>query len=86
LRRCRERSGASEDRRDRAAAVATMGELVDGSLRRPRFDTLLVGSFAGLALLLGIVGIYGVTAAVLATVIPAWRAARLDLVRALRAE
>jgi putative ABC transport system permease protein len=42
--------------------VATVDELVHRSLRRPRSLSLLVGSFAGVALLLSIVGIYGVMA------------------------
>jgi putative ABC transport system permease protein len=39
---------------------ATMGELVDGGLIRPRFNMLLLGTFAAVALLLATVGTYGV--------------------------
>lgn len=42
--------------------VRTMEELVANQLVRPRFNALLVGLFAGVALLLGAVGIYGVVA------------------------
>jgi putative ABC transport system permease protein len=40
--------------------VATVASLVDQSLLRPQSISLLVGSFAGVALLLSIIGIYGV--------------------------
>ena len=40
--------------------VATVASLVDQSLLRPQSLSLLVGSFAGVALLLSIIGIYGV--------------------------
>jgi len=42
------------------SAVRTMREVVQESLGRPRMMTLLVGVFAGLALLLAAVGVYGV--------------------------
>jgi predicted permease len=42
--------------------VATVGQLIDRSLDRPQALSLLIASFAGLALLLSIVGIYGVMA------------------------
>jgi putative ABC transport system permease protein len=42
--------------------VATMGELVDQSLQTPRMLSLLVGGFALVALVLSVVGIYGVMA------------------------
>jgi predicted permease len=40
--------------------VATMQDVIATSLSQPRFNTLLLGSFAGLALLLAAVGIYSV--------------------------
>jgi len=42
--------------------VFTMDALVDSSLARPRFRTTLLGGFAGLALILAAIGLYGVTA------------------------
>jgi putative ABC transport system permease protein len=42
--------------------VGPLTELLSASLARRRFDTLLTGLFAGLALLLASVGIFGVTA------------------------
>jgi ABC-type antimicrobial peptide transport system permease subunit len=42
--------------------VATMGEIVDRSIGSERFNMLLLGLLAGIALLLAIVGIYGVIA------------------------
>jgi putative ABC transport system permease protein len=38
----------------------TMDEMVADSIARPRFRTLLIGAFAGLALLLAMAGVYGV--------------------------
>lgn len=43
-------------------AVGSLTDLLSLSLARRRFDTLLTGLFAGLALLLATVGIFGVTA------------------------
>ena len=40
--------------------VATTGELISRALARPRFNTVLIGVFALLALILGAVGLYGV--------------------------
>src|SRR5262249_28831928 len=42
--------------------AATMEELIDRSLQRPRSLSVLVGSFAAVALILSLVGIYGVMA------------------------
>ncbi|MDX1393520.1 MAG: ADOP family duplicated permease [Gemmatimonadota bacterium] len=42
--------------------IRTSAELVASSVAAPRFRTILVGSFAGLALLVALVGVYGVMA------------------------
>jgi putative ABC transport system permease protein len=42
--------------------VRTLEEYVSASVARPRFNTLLIGLFAGVALLLTAVGLYGVVA------------------------
>jgi predicted permease len=44
------------------AQMATMQQALDVSLSRPRFNTMLLSLFAGLALLLAVVGIYGLIA------------------------
>jgi putative ABC transport system permease protein len=44
------------------ANVRTMESLVTNALARPRFSTFLLGLFAGTALLLTVVGLYGVVA------------------------
>ena len=43
--------------------VSTMRQRLTASLARPRFDAVLLGTFAGVALLLAAVGVYGVIAA-----------------------
>lgn len=50
------------DREQPIADIATMEELVATSLSQSRFSTLLLGIFAGVALILAAVGIYGVMA------------------------
>ena len=42
------------------SAVSTMEQLVSRSVNEPRFRTLLLGIFAGLAFLLAVVGTYGI--------------------------
>jgi putative ABC transport system permease protein len=42
------------------ANIRTMNEVMGTSVKQPRFTMLLLGSFAGVALLLAAVGIYGV--------------------------
>ncbi|HEV7672083.1 MAG TPA: ABC transporter permease [Thermoanaerobaculia bacterium] len=52
------------ERRDREvpATIATMGEVIAGSVRDRRFSMLLLGAFAFVALALAVVGIAGVVA------------------------
>ncbi len=54
------RSCASSSRARRCRNVATVDQLIDQSLVRPQSISVLVASFAGVALLLSIIGIYGV--------------------------
>jgi putative ABC transport system permease protein len=44
------------------ARVRTMEEVIAEGIARPRFITVLLGAFAGVALILAVVGIYGVVA------------------------
>ncbi len=46
--------------RDQPVSVLPMDQIVSGSLERRRFVLTLLGTFAGIALLLAVVGIYGV--------------------------
>jgi putative ABC transport system permease protein len=43
-----------------AIKFTTMDAMVTGSIAKPRFRMLLIGTFAGLALILALVGVYGV--------------------------
>jgi putative ABC transport system permease protein len=48
--------------RDQPVGVLPMDQIISGSLERRRFVLILLGTFAGLSLLLAVVGIYGVIA------------------------
>lgn len=52
----------SVDPNQSVAAIQTMEQRVADATARPRMQTILLGGFAGLALLMAIVGIYGVMA------------------------
>ena len=48
------------DKDQPVADIQTMDQVLSDSVARPRFQTVLLGLFAGLALVLAVVGIYGV--------------------------
>jgi putative ABC transport system permease protein len=50
----------SVDKNEPISSVSTMEQLISQSVAGPRFRTLLLGIFAGLAFLLAVVGIYGI--------------------------
>ena len=51
---------ASVDPEQRVTSVRSMSQIVSGTVAQPQFVALLLGLFAGLALLLASVGLYGV--------------------------
>ncbi len=50
------------DKNQPAYAVETLQDLISGSVAQPRFYSRLLGAFSATALLIAVVGIYGVTA------------------------
>ena len=48
------------DKEQSVANIQTLNQVVNESLAQPRLNTLLLGAFAALALLLAAIGIYGV--------------------------
>jgi putative ABC transport system permease protein len=48
------------DKNQSVAEIQTLNEIVSASLAQPRFNTLLLATFAALALLLAAIGVYGV--------------------------
>jgi predicted permease len=54
------REVAAVDKNQPVTNINTMGQLLDATMRSRRFNTLLLGIFAGIAALLAGVGIYGV--------------------------
>jgi putative ABC transport system permease protein len=51
---------ASLDPNQPIASVQTMGDRLSASVSKPRFTTALLCAFAGLAVVLGLIGVYGV--------------------------
>src|SRR5262249_49286002 len=54
--------GRASDAAQPVTGVATLEELLGRALAQPRFGTLLLALFAGVALLLAAIGVYGVVA------------------------
>jgi predicted permease len=52
---------ANMDREQSAFGMETMNEVIAGTLAERRFSMILLSTFAGLALLLAVIGVYGVT-------------------------
>jgi putative ABC transport system permease protein len=50
----------SVDKNEPISSISTMEQLLSQSVAEPRFRTLLLGIFAGMAFLLAVVGIYGI--------------------------
>jgi putative ABC transport system permease protein len=48
------------DKNEPISSISTMEQFISQSVAQPRFRTLLLGIFAGLAFLLAVVGIYGI--------------------------